>query len=103
MIKITPEAMTALTETIDRWIELRDTGNRRPCPLCFVFESYGENECKGCPVMADTGLAGCVGTPWDEWVSAMEGWGRDTKHAVAVQAAGNMVEYLSGLKERCEV
>jgi len=42
------------------------------CPLCKLF-AVGHNECVGCPVKAETGRIGCLGSPWDQWSELQAG------------------------------
>ena len=42
------------------------------CALCDAFHPMGSNhsgdgECRGCPIKEYTGMATCVGTPYETW------------------------------------
>ena len=60
--------LTALRGSIKKWEAIvegngaeRGTYN---CPLCKVFH---KGDCKGCPVVIETGLLACDGTPYEDW------------------------------------
>jgi len=59
----------ALNDSIRKWeflVENRAYNGTDTCALCYRYVEGVEYEkkCKGCPVMAKTGKAGCLGTPW---------------------------------------
>ena len=67
---MTPQALTALKQSIEHWRRLA-TGQRKPdesvgpqwCALCEVF-NRSWLMCKGCPVREKTGQPYCRKTPW---------------------------------------
>jgi len=66
------ETLIALKESINKWIQiaygkLTDRG-RNNCALCKLFnEDDCENNCEGCPVVADSRHLFCIGTPYEDW------------------------------------
>lgn len=69
----------ALLASIKHWEEnLAEENPRRirvystACPLCDLFNQ--RDDCKGCPVMEETGLENCEGSPWTEAAKAFEAW-----------------------------
>jgi hypothetical protein len=59
----------ALEGSIQKWEHICDgTGyDNGPldCPLCELF---GDWDCYGCVVYYDTGVSGCVNTPYGRWM-----------------------------------
>lgn len=63
---MTPEALTALKDSIAHWErKVADPENepigRKSCALCIQFIEDG---CVGCPVKSRTGRKNCEGTPY---------------------------------------
>lgn len=79
---MSPETLEALKGSIAKWegIVAGTVVNLHAdnCPLCQLFNPYTSNTatfaapCKGCPVMARTGVTFCGGTPYDEYAELEE-------------------------------
>lgn len=77
---MTTETLTALQDSIRHWHRLA-TGTQGPneaptannCALCSLFKDGdgGAYVCEGCPVLSQTTLTGCRGTPYDR---AFQAW-----------------------------
>lgn len=78
--------LVALKGSIAKWQAIaKGTGIDRGmdnCPLCQKFytleRAHVEEGCNSCPVFKKTGLQGCGGTPYDDWVSNPSVFGRAT-------------------------
>jgi hypothetical protein len=72
--------LKALKGSIRKWerIVAGDGGDEGAanCPLCREFRFGVEFDCVGCPVMAETGLPYCSGTPYTDWMRYHDGLGR---------------------------
>lgn len=45
-------------------------GSTHTCGLCMMFFNRpGKEYCEGCPIFEKTGIAGCDGTPYEEWAN----------------------------------
>ena len=65
------ETLKALKGSIEKWEKIvRNTRalDKRGsnCPLCEIF-GYDKEGCDGCPVMENTGMEECDGTPYEKW------------------------------------
>lgn len=70
-----PATLEALRGSIAKWEGIiagtvSDEGAEN-CPLCLKFNWYVNKDlkqgCHGCPVRQASGLAGCKGTPYEEY------------------------------------
>ena len=72
--KMNPETLEALEGSIKKWTAIvrstkaEDRGVRN-CPLCQLFFS---DYCMGCPVEKKTGVSGCKGSPYIDWIEHMQ-------------------------------
>lgn len=65
---MSPETRKALEQSIEHWEHNLSVGVIKAdiyadaCSLCFIFRD--DHACRGCPVMEETGIPECVGSPW---------------------------------------
>ncbi len=79
----------ALKEVVTSWANVCQghSENQKDCKLCNMFLFL--NDCRLCPIMNETGLSNCIGTPYDDW----------KKH----QKNAHGIDVNSGLIVKCSV
>jgi hypothetical protein len=108
---VTPEARTALRESIAHWERMRDDPDcgeepyDRDCALCAIYYDveYDEQKCMGCPVFESSGSRHCIASPyerasreWRRWRTAQPGEKRAAKTAWR-KAAQAEIDFLRSL------
>lgn len=97
---VTAKALRASIEAWEKKLAEVDPDNiligSDVCPLCQL---YDDDDCCGCPVMEETGLSGCRGTPFREADKALDAWIKDaTKRPAFLRAAQAEIEFLKSLE-----
>ena len=107
-----PLRIKRLEESLEKWQNILRSRNAcldegtADCPCCAEwFHTYGEDgeTCNGCPIRDFTGLPGCAGTPYTEFVSAAADvdesmgpfWNDDVESAVNAEITflGNLITF----------
>lgn len=91
--------LKALRGSIAKWEKIvsgdaEDMGAEN-CPLCKLFV---EDFCDGCPVRKESGVPGCIQTPWHRWAKAQNQrfhWTANTKRRKKLAQAE--LDYLKSL------
>lgn len=95
---MTPKALKALRGSIRKWEKIvLGTGVDKAsenCPLCKV---YIVRACRGCPVYNTTGLIGCIGTPYVDYVNAGKGPNNHPSDEAGLFHARRMLDFLRDL------
>lgn len=105
--KMDAKTLEALKGSIAKWEKIvagngGDEGEDN-CPLCKVFLVGQKTICIGCPVFASTGAHGCLGSPYENWVTLNceydsddgDPWFADTPELIA--AAQAELDFLKSL------
>jgi hypothetical protein len=101
-------ALKALKGSIRKWerIVAGDGGDdgAADCPLCREFRFGAEFDCVGCPVMAESGLPYCSGTPYTGWMQYHDGLARafplNASTGEEIMLAQAELDFLRGLLPR---